>query len=60
MSIDKAKHSVKKSLLRDIVKKKTLKGASPLKMDGGLGKTPLKTSDIGSGGGSNLGTNGVF
>lgn len=46
----------KKVLLKKIVKSKR-KGASPFKMDNGLGKTPL---DPGSGNGSNLGLNGIF
>jgi hypothetical protein len=50
-----AKNSAKKSLLKKMLNKK---GASPFKMDNGLGKTPLGTP--GSGNGSNLGTNGIF
>lgn len=59
-----SKKSLKKALLKKILKakihKKTPKGASPTKLDGGLGKTPLDSSHIGGGSGSNLGTNGVF
>jgi hypothetical protein len=52
----------KKALLKKLVKgKKANKdGKSPLKMDNSLGKTPLKPSTIGDGGGSNLGLNGIF
>jgi hypothetical protein len=54
----------KKALLKKIIKGKKVgkspTGASPIKMDNGLGKLPLKSSDIGGGGGSNLGTNGIF
>ena len=52
------KNSVKKALLKNILARKD--GSSSIKMDGGLGKTPLSPKDIGSGGGSNLGTNGIF
>ena len=61
MAINK---TAKKALLKNIIKGKKVgkspKGASPFKMDNGLGKLPLKGSDIGGGGGSNLGTNGIF
>lgn len=55
----------KKAILKKIISGKSEKGASPLKLGSDLGKTPLKTSDIGGGGGSNLGvtskgTKGVF
>jgi hypothetical protein len=53
------KNSAKKAILKKIVKSKK-KGLSPFKMDNGLGKTPLIANTIGSGGGSNLGTNGIF
>ena len=49
---------VKKAILKKIVKSK--KKGSPFKLDNGLGNTPLKPSMIGGGGGSNLGTNGIF
>ena len=52
------KHSAKKNVLKKILKSN--KGASPLPLDNGLGKTPLVESTIGSGGGSNLGKNGIF
>ena len=55
----KSKHAAKKALLKKMLKGK-MKGKSPFKMDNGLGKTPLDSSNIGSGGGSNLGTNGIF
>lgn len=54
------KHSAKKAIAKKLVKAHKKMGASPIKMDNGLGATPLDTSTIGSGGGSNLGTNGVF
>jgi hypothetical protein len=54
------KNTVKKALLKKIVKAKTKKGASPIKMDGGLGKNALSGSTVSSGGGSNLGSNGIF
>ena len=51
--------SSKKALLKKIIKgKKT--GKSPIKMDGGLGNSPLSGSNVTGGGGSNLGVNGVF
>jgi hypothetical protein len=53
-----AKHAAKKAMLKKIVKGK--KGASPFPLDNSLGKTPLAETTIGSGGGSNLGTNGIF
>ncbi len=57
---NKAKEA-KKSLLKKMVGGRVDKeGKSPFKMDNALGKTPLKTSEIGSGNGSNLGTNGIF
>lgn len=52
------KNSTKKALLKKIVKGK--KGASPFPLDNSLGKTPLVDTQIGSGSGSNLGTNGIF
>lgn len=56
--------SVKKALLKKILTSKksgkTLKGSSPLKLDNGLGSTPLATKDITGGNGSNLGTRRVF
>lgn len=56
-----AKKNKKKAILKKLVGKKTNKeGKSPFKMDGALGKTPLKPSTIGDGNGSNLGTNGIF
>lgn len=50
-------HSTKKKLLKKMVNPK---GISPIKLDNGLGKTPLTDKLIGSGNGSNLGTNGIF
>ena len=56
--------AAKKALLKKIITGKKIgkspTGASPIKMDNGLGKTPLAKNAIGSGGGSNLGTNGIF
>ena len=51
----------RKALLKKLLKK-TISGASPLPMDGGLGKSPMGSSGdaITGGGGSNLGTNGIF
>jgi hypothetical protein len=51
------KHSAKKSLLKKIVGKVNPKGASPTKLDNGLGSSPLPKGD---GGGSNLGLSGVY
>ena len=50
----------KKTILKKIVKSKKKKGLSSFKLDNGLGNTPLTPSTLGSGGGSNLGTNGIF
>lgn len=58
MAIKNKKHSAKKALLKKIIGGKVAKdGASPIKMDGGLGSSPLNP---GSGGGANLGKNGIF
>jgi hypothetical protein len=60
MAKSKAKQSSKKALLKKMigkVKKANRKGASPIKLDNGLGNEPLKP---GSGNGSNLGLNGIF
>lgn len=58
------KNSAKKALLKKIMKGKkigkTPTGASPLPMSNGLGNIPVSGGDIGGGGGSNLGTNGIF
>lgn len=53
------KHAAKKAILKKLLKGKK-KGLSPLKMDNGLGNTPLSPTAFGSGGGSNLGLNGIF
>ena len=56
----------KKALLKKIIKGKKVgkspMGASPLPTSGGLGNVPLAPSGdaITGGGGSNLGTNGIF
>ena len=53
----------KKNVLKKLIKKSVSSGASPFnKLDGGLGNMPLSPSGdaITGGGGSNLGTNGVF
>lgn len=51
-----------KSSIKGILNKPAKNGASavPMKLDGGLGANPLQPSQIGSGNGSNLGTNGIF
>lgn len=62
------KNKTKKALLKKIMKSgkslkgNPLKGASPFPMDNGLGNMPPSPSGdvITGGGGSNLGTNGVF
>lgn len=64
------KNPAKKALLKKLVKAKTKgskkagsknpSGASPFKLDNGLGNVPLSGSVDTSGGGSNLGTSGVF
>jgi hypothetical protein len=61
------KPSAKRSALKKMVKGKVIgkspTGASPFPMDNGLGKDSLKSksgSDVTGGGGSNLGTRGVF
>lgn len=58
MHTKSTKNSAKKAVLKKIVKGKT--GASPIKLDGGLGNTPLSGSGVTGGGGSNLGKNGIF
>ena len=57
-----SKQSAKKSLLKKIIagKTKKAKGPSPFSLDNGLGKKQLAVSDVGSGSGSNLGSNGIF
>ena len=51
------KHSKKKVMLKKMLKNS---GASPIKLDNGLGKQPLTSTTFGSGNGSNLGVNGIF
>ena len=55
------KNEVKKGIIKNLMgKKPNADGKSPIKMEGGLGKKPLGVNLIADGGGSNLGTNGVF
>jgi hypothetical protein len=51
--------NAKKAMLKNILKGKG-EGKSPIKMDNGLGKTPLGSNTVADGGGSNLGTKKVF
>jgi len=60
------KHLAKKAMLKKMLKGKTIgkspTGASPFKMDNGLGNLPVSPSGskITGGAGSNLGKNGIF
>jgi hypothetical protein len=58
--MSKAKNSAKKKLLKKIIAGKSGKTGSPLASGMDLGKSALTPAGIGSGAGTNLGTNGIF
>lgn len=51
---------VKNHVKKGILKKILVKGKFSPKLDNGLGNTPVTGPDVTGGGGSNLGTTGVF
>lgn len=58
--MSKGKNASKKKLLKKIIAGKSGKSGSPIASGMALGKNPLTASGIEGGGGSNLGTNGIF
>lgn len=58
--MSKGKNASKKKLLKKIIAGKSSKSGSPLAAGMSLGKNPLTASGIMGGGGSNLGSNGIF
>ena len=58
------KRSAKKAMLKKIIRSKKIgkspTGASPIKMDNGLGSGPISGGSFTGGRGSNLGKSGVF
>lgn len=58
--MSKGKNASKKKLLKKIIAGKSGKSGSPLASGMDLGKSALTPAGLGGGGGSNLGSNGIF